>query len=225
MANKAKANQPKARNLTRSEIAELLAGLTPEEKLETIAEVTTPAERKSISAKETSRVAREKRETEAAAATANRDSERVAIRAMDDGELAVYSVKHQSEAYRETIMKWSGSEWVETEEWHFGKDRASRSGANITKRVIDPERVIFQGGTRLELNGTEHVYASGVCEALGIAWKPDSAARVLCTKALADKSSLGVEVLVTTPAGTTTHSLLEHAKSERVTKALETRPE
>jgi hypothetical protein len=229
MAKKAKATQApettSTRVMTRSEMAEALEAMTPEERLELIGEVTTSDERKSISAKATAKAAREKREKEQAEATATRDAERVAIRAMDDGELAVYSVKHQVEARRVTTMAWSGSEWVETEEWHFGKDRASRSGASIVKRVIDPERVVFQAGTRLALRGTEYVHASKVCEALGMTWRPDSAARVLCNAALAKGDSLGVTVLVTTPAGTTSGSLLDYAKTARVTTALETRPE
>jgi hypothetical protein len=229
MGKKPKATQSPettaTRVMTRSEMAEALEAMTPEARLELIGDVTTPEERKSISAKATAKVAREKREAELAKETANRDGEREAIRAMDDGELAVYSVKHQSEARRVTVMAWSGSEWVESIVWEFGKDRASRSGASIAKRVIDPERVIFQAGTRLVLRGTDHVYASSVCEALGITWKPDSAARVLCAEALAKGDSLGVTVRVTTPAGTTSTELLAYAKTARVTTALETRPE
>ena len=229
MAKKAKATKTTAtettRTFTRAELVEQLRGLAPEEILAAVAEVTTPEQRKSISAKETARVAREKREKEQAEATATRDAERAAIEAMDEDELAVYVVKHQSECYRETRLKWSGTGWVETAIWFFGKDRASRSGASIVKRVIDPERVVFQTGTRLALRGTEYVHASKVCEALGMTWRPDSAARVLCNAALAAKDSLGVTVLVTTPAGTTSGSLLDYAKTARVTTARETRPE
>jgi hypothetical protein len=229
MAKKAKATQaPETETtamFTRAELVEQLMAMTPEERLAAVAESTTPEERKSISAKATAKAAREKKEKEQAEATATREAERVAIRAMDDGELAVYSVKHQTEARRVTTMAWSGSEWLETEEWYFGKDRASRSGASIVKRVVDPERVIFPTGTRLELRGTEHVHASRVCEALGMTWKPDSAARVLCNAALAKGDSLGVKVRVTTPAGTTSTELLAYAKTARVTTALETRPE
>ena len=230
MAKKAKATQApettSTRTFTRAELVEQLRGLAPEEILAAVAEVTTPEQRRSISAKETARVAREKKEKEQAEATATRNEERVAIEAMDEDELAVYSVKHQSECYRETRLKWTGTEWVETAIWFFGKDRASRSGASIVKRVIDPERIIFQAGTRLELRGTEYVYASSVCEALGITWKPDSAARVLCTEAIAGHMGcLDVTVRITTPAGTTSHALLDYAKTARVTTALETRPE
>ena len=241
MAKKAKATQdPKTETkvtLTRAEILELMGELTPDDITEMVAEmapearlsligtVTTPEERKSISAKESARVARENRERDQAKITATRNEERVAIEAMDEDELAVYVVKHQSECVRETRLKWSGSEWVETAIWFFGKDRASRSGASIVKRVIDPERVVFQPGTRLSLRGTEYVHASKVCEALGMTWRPDSAARVLCNAALAKSDSLGVTVMVTTPAGTTSGSLLDYAKTARVTTALETRPE
>jgi hypothetical protein len=229
MAKKAKATQdPKTETtatFTRAEIIEQLKGLAPDELLAAVAEVTTPEQRKSISAKETARVAREKREKELAETTATRNAERVAIEAMSEDDLAVYSPKHQTECVRETRLKWSGSEWVETTLWFFGKDRASRSGASIAKRVIDPERIIFPSGVRLELRGTEYVHASKVCEALGITWKPDSAARVLCSESIIKMDSLGVTVRVTTPAGTTSGDLYDYARKASDKGLLDTRPE
>ena len=96
MAKKAKATKTTAtettRTFTRAELVEQLRGLAPEEILAAVAEVTTPEQRKSISAKETARVAREKREKEQAEATATRAAERAAIAAMDEDALAVYGV-------------------------------------------------------------------------------------------------------------------------------------
>jgi hypothetical protein len=228
----AKANTSKATpksapepKFTRAELLEALAEMNPDEKLKLIGQVTTKEERQEVTRSQSARAKAEDKAKKEAEATRTRLAEQSHIKSLEDDELYVYGVQHQAKAERITRLSWSGSEWVETVLWDFGAERTSRSGQSISKRVIDPERVVFQSGTRLEYKGTEYVHASKVCEAMGVTWKPDSAARVLCNKALETKTYLGVTVRVTTPAGTTSTDLLKYASTERVKIALETRPE
>ena len=212
---------------TRSEMAEMVANMTPEDRLALLGEVTTKEERKSLNSQETARVAREKREKEERELQASVDSEKSAYRKASDEELATMTPNHLKTVERIVTLSWNfeSEDWESSVSWNFGKDRASRSGAPINKREIDPERVIFQAGTRLKLGNTEYVHASKVCESLGITWKPDSAARVLCGEAITHPlgKTSGVKVRTTTPAGTTECTLAEYVKLERVIKALETR--
>lgn len=239
-AKTSKATQPESKvAFTRAEINELAASMTPEDKAEIIkamapedrlallGEVTTKEERKSLNAKETARVAREKREKEERELQASIEAEKRAYENASLEELATMTPNHLKTLVKISTMTWDfdSQDWVAREWWDFGKSRASRSGAPINKREIDPERVIFQSGTRLVLGNSDYVYASKVCESLGITWKPDSAARVLCNAAITDPTgkTSGVKVRMTTPAGTTETTLAEYVKLERVVKALETR--
>ena len=208
-----------------SEIAEMVAAMTPEAKLKLLAETTTKDERKSLNQAETARVAREKREKEERERQASRDAEEATIRGASEAELATLKPIHHTTAKRITEMYWDvdSGEWAETSRWDFGKVRSSRSGASINKRVIDQERVIFPKGTRIVIGNTDYAYSTKACDSLNIDYTNDSASRALCNEAILKQASLGVKIRVTTPAGTTETDLLKYATSERVTVALATR--
>ena len=208
-----------------SEIAEMVAAMTPEAKLALLAETTTKEERKSLNQAETNKAKRVEAERLEAEKQASRDAEESTLRGASDAELATLKVKHHTTAKRITELTWDveSTDWVETVRWDFGKTRSGRSGTQINKRVIDQDRVIFPSGTRIVVGNTEHVHATKACDSLNIDHTNDSAARALCNESLAKNNSLGVTIRLTTPAGTTETSLFDYATSERVTIALATR--
>ena len=208
-----------------SEIAEMVAAMTPEAKLALLAETTTKEERKSLNQAETNKAKRVEAERVEAEKQASRNAEEEYLRGASDAELATIMLMHHTTAKRITELTWNADslDWVETVRWDFGKVRSGRSGASINKRVIDQDRVIFPSGTRIVVGSTEYAYATKACDSLGLDHTNDSAARVLCNAALAKNDSLGVSIRLTTPSGTTECGLLDYAKTARVTVALATR--
>ena len=149
------------------------------------------------------------------------ESECEAIKKMKPEELAVYVPKHVKRIVHTPagITFKNGKMESVTEAWDFGTKpgSVSRSGGTLDKRPVDPTRYIFPNNKKgaLSLNGKEYRFATKVCEALGITFNRDSAARVLAQAALDAKTGAKVLGVTYTPTDGPSVSLLERAKEAK----------